>query len=59
MKKKIQKLVLTKETLRSLVDPNLARVAGGASTLPDTCPYISCAAACTDVTRRCSVCCGP
>jgi hypothetical protein len=58
MKRKIQKLSLTKETLRSLEDSGLNQVAAGASTLPDTCPVVSCNN-CTDVTRKCSVCCGP
>ncbi|MFY9819824.1 MAG: class I lanthipeptide [Thermoanaerobaculia bacterium] len=57
MKRKIQKLSLTKETLRSLEDPSLNQVAGGATTQPDTCPVVSCNV-CTDVTRRCSACCG-
>jgi hypothetical protein len=57
MKRKLQKLSLTKETLRSLEDPSLNRVAGGATTLPDTCPVFVCNG--TDATRRCSVCCGP
>ena len=55
MRKKIRKLSLTKETLRTLEDPALEHAAGGATTQPDTCPVISCN--CTDNTRRCSVCC--
>jgi hypothetical protein len=55
MKKKLQKLSLTKETLRSLEDSGLNQVAGGVTTQPDTCPIISCNA--TNATRRCSVCC--
>jgi hypothetical protein len=55
MKRKIQKLSLTKETLRSLEDSGLNQVAGGATTLPDTCPIISCRV-CT-ATIRCSLCC--
>jgi hypothetical protein len=58
MKKKLQKLSLTKETLRGLEDPSLQRVAGGATEAGvDTCPVLQCNA--TNNTRRCSVCCGP
>jgi natural product precursor len=52
MKKKIQKLTLSKETLRSLEETNLAKVAGG--TLENSCVG-SCR--CTDRTIPCSVCC--
>jgi hypothetical protein len=61
MKRKIQKLSLTKETLRSLEDPKLSNVAGGVTATcvgVDTCPINSCNN-CTDVTRKCSVCCSP
>jgi hypothetical protein len=58
MRKKIRKLALTKETLRSLEDPKLEDVNGGATTTtqPDTCPVRSCNI-CTNITRICSVCC--
>lgn len=54
MKKKIRKLSLTKETLRSLEENQIANAAGGA-----TEPILSCEGACSVATRRCSVCCFP
>ena len=59
MRKKIRKLALTRETLRTLEDPMLENAAGGVATTVtggDTCPVVSCT---SDVTRRCSVCCVP
>jgi|GEM_PF-1915727 hypothetical protein len=53
MKKKIQKLMLSKETLRSLVETNLPHVAGG--TVEATCGVATCR--CTERTVACSVCC--
>ncbi|HEX3556674.1 MAG TPA: class I lanthipeptide [Thermoanaerobaculia bacterium] len=59
MKKKIARLSLTKETLRSLENVNLDQVAGGAVTDTcqgvDTCPARSCVVLCGST--RCSVCC--
>jgi len=52
MKKKIQKLMLSKETLRSLVETNLAHVAGG--TVEASC-VATCR--CTERTVACSICC--
>ena len=52
MKKKIQKLTLSKETLRSLEETNLAQVAGG--TLENSCMQTC---RCTERTVACSVCC--
>lgn len=52
MKKKIQKLTLTKETLRSLEEGGLTKAAGGASE-----PLVSCYQTCSVATRKCSVCC--
>ncbi len=59
MRKKIRKLALTKETLRSLEDPMLEEAAGGVATTAgggDTCPVLACG---SNATRVCSVCCGP
>ena len=57
MKKKIGRLTLTKETLRSLETPSLNHVVGGvtAVTCPgmNTCPAHSCVVCST----RCSDCC--
>lgn len=55
MKRKIRKLALTKETLRSLEENSLGDVAGGATGV--TCPVMSCQVECTNATRVCSVCC--
>ena len=52
MKKKIQKLTLSKETLRSLEVTNLDQVAGGTV---DTYCVATCH--CTERTVACSVCC--
>lgn len=63
MKKKIRKLALTKETLRSLEERNLNEAAGAATeyTAPTCPPNAGCgpgSALCT-VSRRCSDCCVP
>jgi len=56
MKKKITKLSLTKETLRSLDESKLNHAAGGATEVGvDTCPARSCAFICGST--RCSQCC--
>lgn len=52
MKRKIQKLTLTKETLRSLEETNLPQVVGG--TLDNSCVGTC---RCTDRTIPCSICC--
>jgi hypothetical protein len=52
MKRKIQKLTLTKETLRSLEETNLAQAVGG--TLENSCVQTC---RCTERTIACSVCC--
>jgi hypothetical protein len=58
MKRKIRKLALTKETLRTLEEGSLSNAAGGATELgAATCPIMSCQYECTNVTKRCSVCC--
>lgn len=59
MKKKMRKLTLTKETLLALEESSLPNVAGGATEGGATCPIMSCQIECTNVTRRCSVCCNP
>jgi hypothetical protein len=53
MKKKIQKLMLSKETLRSLVETNLDQIAGGDTVETFCVPTCRCTAR----TVACSVCC--
>lgn len=57
MKKKISRLSLTKETLRSLENLHLGHVAGGATATcrgVETCPINSCVQC---VSTRCTDCC--
>ena len=57
MKKKVRKLMLSKETVLRLEEGKLHQVVAG---ITGTIVF-TCADNCTDVTRRCSVCptCGP
>ncbi|HXU33858.1 MAG TPA: class I lanthipeptide [Thermoanaerobaculia bacterium] len=56
MKKKTKKLVLAKETVRSLEDPaSLRNIAGGRTIFDSTCPD-----GCTSGVNTCGTCaCGP
>jgi hypothetical protein len=55
MKRKLKKLSLTTETLRSLTEPSLEKVAGGLT--PVNCTTSDNTRACSLCTAACSVCC--